>query len=746
MVSMLAVEPEVSAADKAAQMIEDVKAEKVITAAVEESVRAAEFAAAPDAAEVAEAARLFAGTPVGFVAEKLGFNTSERGLYSWQAEVLTWFEDLTELVKGSVCTPNGAGKSAVIDAGLALWWISVHPQGRVVIISKDSKQLDNQLWPAIEAHKEKFPGYDFIERMVRNGRGGFIIGFTTDDPGRVEGWHKLDDFCGPLLIIADESKSISDPILMALDRCTYNAKLLTSSPGLTEGLFWKSQRADQAEPPIGYHHIRVGLKDCPHIPKSRIDNIIAEYGEDHWFTRSTLYGEFTDVDSDTLLVIPKAVIDKAMDDPPEYVPGGKRAFCDFAAGRNENVFTLRQGNRITWDAWKDPDPMRAVYEFVRRFVEHGLLPSEIKGDAGGLGIAVLARFAELGWPIIGVHNESEPRDPSRYPNKGAEQWHNAAFKLRGMILKKDEVAREQLRTRRAAPGKGGTMGLEPKDQMKARGAVSPDRGDGIVGVLDDDIDGSSTMFDESGLKKLEGGARGHVRPEVGKIDLGPQGAKYEQAVDGWLTVWEKPIVGHSYICVLNPHRFEESLISHSLLVVRSGFWDEKEGAGRPARLVAKVRLSPFRLDSGPLVEMVKKVSSWYGNCMVAPVVNDRGDIIERLLSGGVHTYAREDFEAQKHGRRDRALKFGWESDDYTRSMWMGALAEAIREDKIVVEDLGTVMQLYQLDGRQKQMRDAEALGVGIQLGNYATTYAAPERKFQFGAREEDLIASDSMFG
>jgi hypothetical protein len=287
--------------------IEAEKAERVIEAAHKEVALGRVEAEKPDAAEKAKEARLLAGTPVGFAKSVLGMT-----LYWWQALVLTWFENTFELVKASLCTPNGAGKSAFVDAILALWWITVHPQGIVVITTKDSKQLDNQLWPAIEKHKQKFPGYDFIERMVRNGKGGFIIGFTTDDPGRAEGWHKLDDICGPLLIIGDEAKSIADAIHMALDRCTYNAKLLTSSPGLTEGIFWRSQREDQAAPPIGYHHLKVGLTDCPHIPQSRIDNILAEYGPDHWFTRSTLHGEFTDVDSDTLFVIPKDVVREAM--------------------------------------------------------------------------------------------------------------------------------------------------------------------------------------------------------------------------------------------------------------------------------------------------------------------------------------------------------------------------------------------------------------------------------------------------
>jgi phage terminase large subunit len=751
----VAFEPEIeSAADAALQAIEEEKAARAHALALEEMEKGREAAALPDAAEKAREARLLAGTPVGFARQVLGL-----ALYLWQAIVLSWFENTLELVKGSVCTPNGAGKSAVIDAALALWWIAVHPQGIVVITSKDSKQLDNQLWPALTRHKGKFPAFEFIERMVRNGTGGFIIGFTTDDPGRVEGWHKLNDFTGPLLIIEDEAKSVLDAIDMATDRCTYNAKLTSSSPGLTEGFFYKTQttnagelydakgfkEAGPASREYGYKAMRVGLVDCPHIPKSRINAILEQYGPDHWFTRSTLFGEFTDADSDTLFVIPRHIVRNLMDNPPTYVAGGKRASCDFAAGRAENVFTVKEGNKITQHCWKDPDPMRAINQFIAYFVQYGLLPSEIDGDAGGIGIPILRRFAELGWPINWINNDADPMAPELYPNLGAEQWHEGARILarNDLILPNDPILFEQLCTRRAAPATRGILGLESKKDMKKRGVVSPDRADGLIMVINAEAKSATILFDETGLARLEGMAR-PVRAETGIIDLTGARATYEAKPGGWLTVYERPIVGLSYICVLNPYRHDEPLGNHVLMVVRASYWEEREGAMRPARLAAKVRISPFRLDAGPLTELVAKVSGWYGRCIVVPIVNDRGDVIEKLLDAGLQVYAREKFEVHKHGRRHQAIEFGWVTDDFTRSMWIGALAERIREDKIIVEDVPVVMQLYQMDGRFGVKREAEALGVALQLESRATVYAAPEKTFRFGGATHEIDTSQSM--
>jgi phage terminase large subunit len=755
----VAYEPEIeSAADAALQAIEEEKAARAMAAAEIELEKGRELAEAPDAEEKAREARLLAGTPTGFAKMVLGL-----ALYLWQAIVLSWFENTLELVKGSVCTPNGAGKSAVIDAALALWWISVHPQGIVVITTKDSKQLDNQLWPALTRHKQKFPAFEFIERMVRNGTGGFIIGFTTDDPGRVEGWHKLNDFTGPLLIIEDEAKSVLEAIDMATDRCTYNAKLVSSSPGLTEGFFYASQtknagelydakgfkEAGPASREYGYKAMKVGLVDCPHIPKSRINAILEQYGPDHWFTRSTLYGEFTDADSDTLFVMPRQMVKSLMEASAKgeipYVAGGKRASCDFAAGRAENVFTVKEGNKITQHCWKDPDPMRAINQFIAYFVQYGLLPSEIDGDAGGIGIPILRRFAELNWPINWINNESEPLAPELYPNLAAEHWHEGARILarHDIILPNDPILLEQLCTRRAAPATRGILGLESKKDMQKRGVVSPDRADGLVMVINAEAKSALILFDETGLAKLEGMAR-PVRAETGVIDLTGTRATYETKPGGWLTVYEKPIVGYNYICVVNPYRHDEPLGNHVVMVVRASYWEEKEGEMRPARLAAKVRISPFRLDSGPLAELVAKVSGWYGRCIVVPIANDRGDVIEKLLDAGLQVYAREKFEVHKHGRRRDAIEFGWVSDDFTRSMWIGALAERIREDKVIVEDVQVVMQLYQMDGRGGIKREAEALGVALQLENRATAYMAPEKTFRFGADTREIDTTQSM--
>jgi len=225
-----------------------------------------------------------------FAEEELGIS-----LYVWQGAAIEAFDRASEqLVQVSLATPNGSGKSAVVIPALVLGWLAVHQHGKVVLTTADGKQLDGQVMPALESFRSKFPRWKFQERAVYTPTGGQFIAFTTDQAGRAEGWHKIDNIEGPLLIIVDEAKTVRDDIFAAIDRCTYNGILLTSSPGRMAGRFYESQ----VNPALGFARVRVGLKECPHITQDKIDRIVAQHGAESPFTRSTLHGEFMEAESE----------------------------------------------------------------------------------------------------------------------------------------------------------------------------------------------------------------------------------------------------------------------------------------------------------------------------------------------------------------------------------------------------------------------------------------------------------------
>ena len=102
-----------------------------------------------------------------------------------------------------------------------------------------------------------------------------------------------------VLMIFDEAKSIDRKIFEASDRCSYNGKLLISSTGLMEGEFFEAMTSKSDR----YLTRTVTVAETPHVPKERIDDVIAKYTLDNPFTRSTLYSEFmSEDDIDKLLL------------------------------------------------------------------------------------------------------------------------------------------------------------------------------------------------------------------------------------------------------------------------------------------------------------------------------------------------------------------------------------------------------------------------------------------------------------
>lgn len=214
-------------------------------------------------------------------------------LYDWQIDAVTPFDEAAQkMTRVTLATPNGAGKSSVVIPTLVLGWLFFYPKGRVALTTADFKQLKNQVMPAIEAHRSKFPSWKFTECRIENATGGFFAAFTTNDEGRVEGFHPESDLDGPLLVIVDEAKNVPEEIFMSMDRCSYNALLLTSSPGAKFGRFYDSHHVM-----TGFRRIRAGLADCPHKKADKIQQLMDDYGPDGStpnpeFLASTLHGEF----------------------------------------------------------------------------------------------------------------------------------------------------------------------------------------------------------------------------------------------------------------------------------------------------------------------------------------------------------------------------------------------------------------------------------------------------------------------
>ena len=350
-------------------------------------------------------------TPAEFARFLLGMN-----LYPWQEKILS---DLDQPGAFSLRAANESGKTSTIFLPFILWFLTAFPRGQIVCTAGVFRQLKTQLWPKLKTAIARMEGYKCGEATLDNGRGGNALGFRAVDPGMFEGYHG-NNTDAPLAILVDEAKSVADDIFTAIARCRPHWLLIASSPGESHGEFYRSHTSLARF----YKRYVVTAFDCPHIPPETIKGEIEKWGETHWLIRSMIFAEFTRAD-EAGAVIQLADVERAIFRPVEFVPDDSvSAFCDFAAGGDENVLAVRRGNRASVvAAWRERNTTVARDQFATLFEREGLSPGQIAGDNGGLGLAVIDALAEIGWPISRFNFGAPAYDPSKFSNRSAEMWN-----------------------------------------------------------------------------------------------------------------------------------------------------------------------------------------------------------------------------------------------------------------------------------------------------------------------------------
>lgn len=414
---------------------------------------------------------------IGFIEGILGLE-----MYDWQRRTVLpldkagWGKPIVQI---SLLAPNEAGKSSRVVAGSALFWASIHEKGKVAITTKDQKQLNEQIIPAIEAQIHKLGGFKSVRSpyyRVTTPTGGLIIAYVTDDSNRVEGLHGSPD--APLLEIVDEAKSVQEQIFQGIDRCGYQAIIYCSSGGLMQGTFYDSQTKNRAN----WHCVAAGLKDCPHISPDKVTRIIEKWGEKHPFTRSCIYGEFMEQSDEVQFIVTHSNLRHTLDNPPPHRQGVRCGFCDFAEGNAEHVYAVRDGNKTEIAlAFREASKHAAAARFIRAFVNSNLKDSEIWGDAADKEL--LDILAGLGWHLNRQNFGSKAKNEEVYQSWSAEAWHETGIAIsKGeLIVPNDDILIAQLTSRQKTWTGRGKLGAEEKYDMRKRGIESPDRGDAYCG-------------------------------------------------------------------------------------------------------------------------------------------------------------------------------------------------------------------------------------------------------------------------
>ena len=416
-----------------------------------------------------EEASLLANFPKNF----LGLET-----YDWQRNVLDSLEEKECQV--ALKAANGSGKTSVVAVSAILWHMVRFPQSLVVTTAGVWRQVEGQLWPKLREHVMGLGrGWRATSNELEYANGSRAVGFSTNDAGKFEGWHRQ----GPtenLLMIVDEAKTVPDPIFTAIARCQPSRLLVMSSPGTASGSFYEAFTKKRKF----WDCHTVTAFDCPHLSKEWIDTQIEMYGQNSPLIRSMIYGEFVD-DSNEGLVLNQKTLEECIQNPPELKTGMRVAFIDFAAGGDECVFALRNGNKIVdMVTWRERNTNVTIGKILNLIKRHNLAQDEVYADEGGLGLPLCDALMDAGYDIHRVNFGAKPFD-SRYSNRSSEMWHTAAriIEKREIIMPDDGMLHQQMVTRRAEVSRTGKLGLEPKDRMRARGLDSPDRADAVMGCI-----------------------------------------------------------------------------------------------------------------------------------------------------------------------------------------------------------------------------------------------------------------------
>jgi hypothetical protein len=146
---------------------------------------------------------------------------------------------------------------------------------------------------------------------------------------------------------------------------------------------------------------------------------------------------------------------------------------------DSTVIVVRKGrDLLEVRRFRGDDTMTTVGHVIDAIEE--FRPALTVIDEGGLGYGVLDRLVEQRYKVRGVNFGWKSRSPAMWGNKRAEMWGAMREWLRSASVPKDRQLKVDLTGPRVKPDSSGTIFLESKKDMKARGLASPDAADALA--------------------------------------------------------------------------------------------------------------------------------------------------------------------------------------------------------------------------------------------------------------------------
>ena len=425
------------------------------------------------------------------------------GPRKWQREVLREIAQHVKRQKGlinfetlrhAISSGRGIGKSALVS-WLTIWMLSTRIGSTTIISANSEAQLRavtwaeitkwlamtiNSHWFEVSATKVAPAGWltELVEKDLRKGTRYWAVEgrlWSAENPDSYAGVHNHDG----VLVIFDEASGIDDAIWSVTagfftENTPNRLWLAFSNPRRNTGYFYEcfNSKRDFWTSKV------VDARTVEGTDKAVYQNIIDEYGPDSSQAHVEVYGMFPSEGDDQF--ISSNIVDDAMarakykDQSAPIIIGVDPA----RFGADATVIAVRQGRDIVKIIRHRGDDTMTVVGYVIEAIEE-FKPALVVIDEGGLGAGIVDRLKEQRYKIKGINFGNKAKNPIMYGNMRAQMWGDMREWLKSASIPSDRFLKTDLISPMMKPDSRGTIFLESKKEMKARGLASPDAADAI---------------------------------------------------------------------------------------------------------------------------------------------------------------------------------------------------------------------------------------------------------------------------
>jgi len=264
---------------------------------------------------------------------------------------------------------------------------------------------------------------------------------------------------------------------------------------------------------------KVDGRDALMTNKVQLNQWIEDYGEDSDFCRVRIKGEFPRAGSNQF--IPSDFVERCIAaNLPDDLEATKALGVDVARfGTDQSIILRRHGRKVApLRKFRGVDTMQLAAYVAEEIDEWE--PDAVFVDGNGLGAGVVDRLRSLNYRVIDVLGQSSPNNKDKYANKSAEMWGEMRDWLRGdSQIPDDPGLRDGLIGREYGHNARNAIQLEKKEDMKARGLVSPDEADALALTFAEPVRAHRLIQLPEGVAINRGGVRNSRRHSGLRRDL-----------------------------------------------------------------------------------------------------------------------------------------------------------------------------------------------------------------------------------